>query len=70
MCIRDSYSTSAISLITNSLLEDIKAWQSRPLDDQYAVVWIDAIHYKIRHEGQIVSKACMVILGINTAGCQ
>jgi putative transposase len=65
-----SYSTSAISLITNSLLEDIKAWQSRPLDDQYAVVWIDAIHYKIRHEGQIVSKACMVILGINTAGCQ
>ena len=65
-----SYSTSAISLITNSLLEDIKAWQGRPLDDQYAVVWIDAIHYKIRHEGQIVSKACMVILGINTAGCQ
>ena len=49
---------------------DIKAWQGRPLDDQYAVVWIDAIHYKIRHEGQIVSKACMVILGINTAGCQ
>lgn len=65
-----SYSTSAISLITNSLLEDIRAWQSRPLDDQYAVVWIDAIHYKIRFEGQIVSKACMVILGINTAGSQ
>lgn len=65
-----SYSPSAISLITNSLLEDIKAWQGRPLDDQYAVVWIDAIHYKIRHEGQIVPKACMVILGINTAGYQ
>jgi len=65
-----SYSASAISLITNSLLEDIKAWQGRPLDDQYAVVWIDGIHYKIRSEGQIVSKACMVILGINTAGEQ
>lgn len=65
-----TYSASAISLITNSLLEDIKMWQNRPLDDQYVVIWIDAIHYKIRQEGQIVSKACMVILGINTAGKQ
>jgi transposase-like protein len=64
------YSTSSISQITNSLLEDIKEWQGRPLDDQYAVVWIDGIHYKIRSENQIVSKACMVVLGINTEGQQ
>ena len=40
------YSTSQVSIITNSLLEDIKLWQERPLDDQYAVIWIDAIHYE------------------------
>ena len=44
------YSTSQVSVITNQLLEDIKEWQVRPLDDQYAVVWIDAIHYKIRQK--------------------
>ena len=38
------YSTSQVSIITNSLLEDIKSWQQRPLEDQYAVIWIDAIH--------------------------
>ena len=65
-----AYSTSSISQITNSLLEDIKEWQSRPLDDQYPVVWIDGIHYKIRSDNQIISKACMVVLGINTEGQQ
>ena len=64
------YSTSQVSLITNSLLEDIAEWQQRPLDDQYAVVWIDAIHYKIRQDGQVISKACMLALGINMEGRQ
>lgn len=64
------YSTSQVSLITNQLLEDITEWQSRPLDDQYAVIWIDAIHYKIRHEGKVISKACMIVLGINMEGIQ
>ena len=64
------YSTSQVSVITNQLLEDIKEWQVRPLDDQYAVVWIDAIHYKIRQEGKVVSKACMIVLGINMEGKQ
>jgi transposase-like protein len=65
-----NYSTSQISIITNAILSDIREWQKRPLDDQYAVVWIDAIHYKIRQEGKIVSKACMVVLGINIEGYQ
>ena len=52
------------------MLEDITEWQSRPLDDQYAVIWIDAIHYKIRHEGKVISKACMIVLGINMEGIQ
>ena len=65
-----SYSTSQVSIITNQLLEDIKLWQNRPLEDIYPIIWIDAIHYKIRHEGKVISKACMIVLGVNTEGQQ
>lgn len=65
-----TYSTSQVSLITNQLLEDIKLWQNRPLEDVYPIIWIDAIHYKIRHEGKVISKACMIVLGVNTEGQQ
>jgi len=65
-----NYSTSQVSIITNQLLEDIKNWQNRPLEDQYPIVWIDAIHYKIRQEGKVISKACMIVLGINIEGQQ
>ncbi|MFT7611503.1 MAG: putative transposase [Parvicellaceae bacterium] len=51
-------------------MDDIKDWQNRPLEDQYAVVWIDAIHYKIRQDGKVLSKACMIALGINMEGQQ
>ena len=64
------YSTSQVSIITNSLLEDIRQWQQRPIDDQYTVIWIDAIHYKIRQDAKVISKACMVVLGINMEGIQ
>ncbi len=64
------YSTSQVSIITNQLLEDIRLWQNRPLDDVYPIIWIDAIHYKIRHEGKVISKACMIVLGVNVEGQQ
>lgn len=64
------YSPSQISVITNQLLEEIKQWQQRPLQDQFAVLWIDAIHYKIRQEGKVLSKACMIVLGIDMEGKQ
>lgn len=65
-----TYSTSQISVITNRLLDDIKQWQCRPIDSAYAVLWIDAIHYKIRHEGRVITKAAMLIMGINLEGEQ
>jgi len=65
-----NYSTSQVSIITNQMLEDIKIWQTRPLEDQYAVVWIDAIHYKIRQDGKVISKAAMIVLGISMEGKQ
>mgnify|MGYP000279825033 CR=1 FL=1 len=64
------YYSSQVSIITNQLLEDIRDWQQRPLQDQYAVVWIDAIHYKIRQDGKVISKACMIVLGIDMEGKQ
>ncbi len=64
------YSTSQVSIITNQLLKDIKEWQQRPLQDQYAVIWIDAIHYKIRQDAKVISKACMIVLGIDMEGKQ
>lgn len=45
-----------------------KEWQSRPLDDVYTIAYFDAIHYKVRQEGKIVSKAAYTCLAINTAG--
>lgn len=65
-----NYSPSQVSVITNQLMEDIREWQQRPLQDQYAIVWIDAIHYKIRQEGKVISKACMIVLGIDMEGRQ
>jgi transposase-like protein len=65
-----AYSTSQISVITNRLMDDIRQWQSRPIDSSYAVLWIDAIHYKIRHEGRVITKAAMLIMGINLDGEQ
>jgi transposase-like protein len=64
------YSTSQVSIITNSLLEDIKLWQSRPLEDIYPIIWIDGIHYKIREDGQVKSISALIILGINLEGKQ
>lgn len=64
------YSTSQVSIITNTLMEDIEKWQSRPLQDQYAMVWIDGIHYKIRQDGKVISKAAMIVLGVDMQGMQ
>jgi len=64
------YSPMKVSLITNGLFEDIKNWQQRPLESLYAVIWIDAIHYKIRNEGKVISKAAMLVLGIDMEGHQ
>ncbi len=65
-----SYSKSAISLITDSLLDDIEEWQDRPLEKVYPIVWFDAIHYKIRQDGVVKSKACLIVLGVNIEGEQ
>ena len=59
-------SDSTISRITDKILPVVREWQSRPLEEVYAVVFMDAIHFHVRSEGQIVKKA--VYIGINMDG--
>lgn len=61
-------SPALISRITDKVLEGAAAWQSRPLEDVYPVVFLDAIHYKIRQDGKILSKAAYTALGIDLDG--
>jgi len=61
-------SASFISQVTDKILPLAKEWQSRQLDRVYPIVFFDAIHYKVRHEGKVVSKAVYVALAINLEG--
>lgn len=67
--IKDIYgiqlSDSSVSRITERLLPLVAAWQNRPLQDIYLVVWIDAIHFKVRENHRVVSKALYVAIGLN-----
>lgn len=63
-----SISDSTISRITDKILPIAKEWQSRPLSEIYAVVFMDAIHYHVRSEGQIVKKAVYIAIGIDLDG--
>lgn len=70
--IRDIYglsvSDSTISRVTDKILPVVKDWQMRPLESVYAVVFMDAIHFHVRSEGQIVKKAVYVAIGIQMDG--
>lgn len=61
-------STATISTITDKLVDEVKAWQCRPLDSVYPFVWLDAIHYKIRDKGRYQTKAVYTVLALNLDG--
>ena len=61
-------SESTISRITDKVLPAVKEWQERPLEEVYAVVYLDAIHFHVRSEGRIVKKAVYIVLGIDMDG--
>jgi transposase-like protein len=61
-------SDSTISRITDKIMPLIKEWQERPLQEVYAVVYMDAIHYHVRSEGRIVKRAVYIALGIDLEG--
>jgi len=61
-------STAKISLITDKLMPVITEWRNRPLEAIYPIVFLDAIHFKVREEGKVTSKAFYSILGVNKDG--
>lgn len=62
-------SAETISSITDRVLPEIKSWRSRSLDPVYAIVWLDAIHYKVMDEkGFAVTRAIYNVLGIGKDG--
>ena len=61
-------STATITTITDKLVDEVKAWQCRPLDSVYPFVWLDAIHYKIRDKGRYQTKAVYTVLALNLDG--
>lgn len=70
--IKDIYgieiSAEMVSKMTDGIIPDIKEWQNRPLDPIYPFVFMDAIHYKVRDDGQIKNKAAYVVLGVDLDG--
>jgi transposase-like protein len=61
-------SPDLISRVTDGVLEELKLWQNRPLDELYLVVFVDAIVVKIRDSGVVQNKAVHVVVGIDTEG--
>lgn len=70
--VRDIYgisvSDTTVSRITDKILPLAREWQPRPLESVYAVVCLDAIHYHVRSEGQIVKKAVYIAIAIDLDG--
>lgn len=63
-----SISTGKLTEITDRILPDLEAWKSRGLSSVYAITWLDAIHYSVRENGQVVKKAVYIVLGIDMEG--
>jgi putative transposase len=61
-------SPALISSVTDAVIEEVEAWQSRPLDALYPIVYLDCIHVKVRDTGSVRAKAVYLALGINMAG--
>lgn len=61
-------SPSAISLITDQVHSLVRQWQQRPLEELYPIVFLDALFFKVRQEGRIMTKACYSCLAIDLQG--
>jgi len=61
-------SPAMVSKVTDKIMPMISEWQSRPLDRVYPIIFLDAIHFKVRKENRIINKAAYSVLGINMDG--
>lgn len=61
-------SSDLVSKITERIMPTVLEWQNRPLEKTYSFVFMDAVHYKVREDKQVVCKAAYVVLGVNMDG--
>ncbi len=61
-------SHSTLSEITERVIPLVKEWQCRPLESMYTIVWLDAMHYKVKDGGKVVSRAVYNVLAVNKEG--
>jgi putative transposase len=61
-------SPSLISEVTDAVMDEVRSWQSRPLEPVYAIVYLDALVVKMRHEGRVENRAVFVALGVALNG--
>lgn len=61
-------SHTVLSEITDKIIPEVKAWQSRPLESMYCICWLDAMHYKVKEDGRFRHKALYNILGVTKEG--
>lgn len=63
-----SVSEGTLNNITDRVIPAIRQWQSRPLERLYPIIWMDAMHFKIREDGKVITKAVYSVLGVNLHG--
>jgi putative transposase len=61
-------SHTTLSTITDRIIPTIKEWQGRPLEPVYCIIWLDAMHYKVKDQGRVAWRAVYNVLGINVNG--
>jgi len=61
-------SHALIAQVTDAVLDEARAWQSRPLEAIYPIVWLDGIVVKVLHNQQVINKSAHVVLGVNLRG--
>jgi transposase-like protein len=63
-----SISHTIISQVTDGVLDEVRAWQNRPLESVYPIVWLDGLVVKVHHGKQVANKSIHVVLGVNLKG--
>jgi len=61
-------SQGMLSQITDKIIPEIREWQSRALSPLYPIIWMDAIHYRVREDGAVTNRALYTIIGVNIHG--
>ena len=61
-------SPDLISTVTDGVIDEVRAWQSRPLDPVYPILYLDALQVKVKDQGRVSNKAIYLAIGVNLAG--